>query len=160
MIGRTTEYKRAKTILNAGRHPTFIGRDMVCRNAVQGGLIFAVVNGTDAAVSVINVRNSTLLVFCVHPAFRKCGLGSQFIQFLRPNFARVVESAVAWFERNGYKQVGNWKQGRILRTAIMVRGELIDFAGRAKSVYQAGCPCARSNCTHGNKRSSRQGTSG
>lgn len=41
----------------------------------------------------------------------------------------------------------------------MVRSELIGFAGRAKKIYSAGCPCTE-NCIHVASRSSRQGVEG
>ncbi len=148
LLGRSSEYDRAKKILNAGRHPTFVGRDTVCRNALQGGLIFAAIDDADAGVAVVNVRTSTLLVLCVHPKYRKAGLGAALLEFLRPNFARVVESAVPWFARNGYIQLGDYKQGRSLRTAIMVRGGLTELCGRLATIYAAGCACS---LTHTNE---------
>lgn len=129
-LGRQNEYAAAKRILNVGRHPTFIGRGLVQRAATNGGLLFATHAGEDVAVAIINPRTSNLLVLNVLPAHRSHGLGTAFLAFVRPNFARVLESAVPWFERQGYKSVGALKQGRTLRTQVMVRGELIGLAGR------------------------------
>lgn len=129
-LGRTTEYKAAKSLLNAGRHPSFIGRDTVTKAASNGGLFFAQHDGKDVAVAIVNPRVSTLLVLNVHPAHRSHGLGGAFLGFVRPNFARVLESAVPWFERQGYIAIGEMKQGRTLRTQIMVRKELPALAGR------------------------------
>lgn len=126
-LGRTSEYKAAKDLLNAGRHPSFIGRETVAKAASNGGLLFAQHGGQDVAVAIINPRVSTLLVLNVHPAHRSHGLGSAFLGFVRPNFARVLESAV---ERQGYVAIGDMKQGRTLRTQIMVRAELPGLAGR------------------------------
>jgi len=128
--GRQGEYKAAKSLLNAGRHPAFIGRDVLVRNARNGGLFFAQHDGVDIAVALVNPRVSTLLVLNVHPDHRSHGLGRAFLEFVRPNFARVVENAVPWFEKNGYIAIGDMKQGRTLRTQIMVRGELPALAGR------------------------------
>ena len=143
ILGREQEYERAKRLLNAGKHPTFIGKETVRRNAKQGGLIFAVVGGIDAAVAIIGIRNGTLLVLNVHPNYRSAGLGSAFLQFLMPNFARVLESAVPWFEKNGYASLGKLKQGRSLRTQIMVRGVLLDIAGRLQHTHGLTCPCSQ-----------------
>lgn len=152
LLGRENEYERAKRLLNAGHHPTFIGRNQISRQAKQGGLIFASVaekkEKTDAAVALINVRNSTLMVLNVHPKFRSMGVGGEFLRFLRPNFARVVESAVPWFQKQGYLSVGALKQGRTLRTEVMVRAELVELSGKAWRVYSQGCPCAQEECAH------------
>ena len=129
-LGRETEYDRAKAILNVGRHPTFIGRELVGRCARNGGLLFFTVNGEDAAVVIVNPKISALNVLCVLPRFRSMGVGRQIIGFLRPNFVRAVEGAVPYFERLGYVGFGRWKQGRTLRTRVMVRGELRSLSGR------------------------------
>jgi GNAT superfamily N-acetyltransferase len=142
VLGRPDEYERAKRLLNQGRHPAFIGRGTVQRNAIQGGLLFAQVHGQDAAVALIGIRNGTLLVLNVLPAHRGAGLGRKFVEFLRPNFARVVESAVPFFEGCGYKSIGKSKQGRTLKTQIMVRSELIGLAGRLQQTHGDHCPCA------------------
>lgn len=129
-VGRQNEYKAAKALLNAGRHPAFVGRDTVVKAAGNGGLLFAQHHGRDVAVAVVNARRSVLLVLNVHPSHRSHGLGAAFLAFMRPNFARVVEDAVPWFERQGYVAIGEPKRGRTLRTQIMVRGELPGLAGR------------------------------
>lgn len=133
-IGRQDEYARAKSILNAGRHPTFIGRTMVERCAVNGGLIFLQIDDEDAAVVLINPRRNVLLVLNVIPKFRSLGVGKYLIDFLKPNFARVVESACSWFERNGYKKIGDLKPGRSLNTQVMVRENIIGLSGRIRRV--------------------------
>lgn len=112
------------------------------RNAVQGGLIFAQQHGQDVAVAVIGIRNGTLLVLNVHPKYRSKGIGRKFIEFLRPNFARVVESAVPWFEKCGYRSLGAMKQGRALRTQIMARMELLALASKIRATHGRKCPCA------------------
>lgn len=143
ILGREQEYERAKRLLNAGKHPTFIGRETVRRNAKQGGLIFAVIDGIDAAVAVIGIRNGTLLVLNVHPNYRAAGLGSAFLRFLMPNFARVLESAVPWFEKNGYVSLGEPKQGRRFRTQVMVWAVLLDITGRLQHTHGLKCPCSQ-----------------
>jgi len=140
-LGKTNEYDRAKGILNRGKHPTFIGKTMVQRNALQGGLLFCIVDGKDAAAALVNVRNSTLLVLNVLPEFRSRGVGARFLSFIRPNFARVVSFAVPWFERQGYVAIGEPKQGRKLATQIMARKELFSLAGRVSKAFAEGCRC-------------------
>lgn len=141
VLGRPNEYARAKGILNRGKHPTFIGKTMVQRNAIQGGLLFYIVEGKDAAVALVNVRNSTLLVLNVLPEFRGHGVGAKFLNLVRPNFARVVEFAVPWFERQGYAKIGEPKKGRKLFTQIMARKELFALAGRVANIFAYGCRC-------------------
>ncbi len=140
-IGRASDYDRAKQLLNKGRHPAFIGRTSLGRWAEQGGLVFATLEDQDIAVAAINTRNGTLMVLNIHPDHRSHGLGSVFIDYLKPNFARVVESAVPWFERQGYTALGEWKQGRSLRTRVMARNGLFDVAGRVASRIGDTCHC-------------------
>jgi GNAT superfamily N-acetyltransferase len=141
-VGRGNEYRRAKRLLGVGRHPVFVGRDVVRRNALDGGLLFAVVDGADAAVALVNTKNSTLLVLNVHPAHRGHGLGAAFLAYLRPNFARVIENRVEWFARLGYIAVGEPKQGRTFATQVMVRAELTELAGRVRDLLGDRCRCA------------------
>lgn len=140
-IGRATreDYERAKRILNIGKHPTFVGRGLVEKNAINGGLLFFIVDGVDAGVAVVNPRRSVLLVMNVAPCARSIGLGSSMLRFLKPNFVRAVESAVPWFEMRGYKSIGEWKVGRKLRTRVMVRESLISLAGRLRSAIGRQC---------------------
>lgn len=137
-IGRIDEYKRAKTILNRGNHPAFIGHSPVERNAENGGLLFFQIEGEDAAVAVVNARKSILIVFNVLPKFRGSGLGKQIIEYLRPNFARVVESAVPFFIKCGYEPLGEMKMGQSLKTQIMVRSNLLGLSGRLRAVLDPG----------------------
>lgn len=144
-LGTPEAYRRAQKLLSAGRHPAFIGPMMISRQASRGGLLFAVAgrgaSARDAAIAVVNARNSTLLVLNVHPRFRRAGVGSWFLDYLRPNFARVVMAAVPWFQGRGYTAVGAPKLGRRLYTQIMVRQELIGLSGRAARCLAAACTC-------------------
>lgn len=136
LIGRPDEYERAKRLLNAGRHPAFIGRSLVRKCATNGGLFFFQKEGCDCAVAAMQTRRSVLLVLNVHPSYRGQKIGEFVVNYLRPNFARVVESAVPWFERQGYVGIGEWKVGIRYRTRVMVRKELIGLAGRLRSVLE------------------------
>ena len=104
--GRANEYRRAKAILNHGKHPTFIGRSLYATCARNGGVCFFRVGSTDAAVAMIGMRTNCLLVLCVEPHFRRLGLGAAALAYLQCSFARVVESAVPWFERQGFISIG------------------------------------------------------
>jgi GNAT superfamily N-acetyltransferase len=128
--GRSGEYVRAKRILNAGRHPTFIGRSLYSTAARNGGVAFFQVDGVDAAVAIVQPRTNCLLVLCVHPKFRNLGLGQSVLAYLAVNFARVIESAVPFFERCGYVSIGEMKQGKRWKTQIMVLASVRSLAGR------------------------------
>jgi hypothetical protein len=56
------------------------------------------------------------------------------MDYIKINWVRAVESAVPFFEKRGYTRVGEWKQGRTLRTGILVRTSLISLAGRLRKV--------------------------
>lgn len=91
--------------------------------------------GFDVAVAVVNPRYNCLLVLNVHPRHRSHGLGSALLAYLQCNFARVLESAIPFFERNGYTGIGEMKQGNSLNTQIMVKRSLLDLAGRVSRVF-------------------------
>ena len=56
VIGDDASYDRAKKLLNAGRHPTFIGRDTVCRNARNGGLLIFRWQDSDVVMMQMPIR--------------------------------------------------------------------------------------------------------
>lgn len=142
-LGTTADYDRFKRTLNRGRHPAFIGRGTVDRNARGGGLIFITVGGEDAAVALVNPYNSTLLALNVAPGHRGHGLGGAALTYLRPNFARVIDDKVDWFVARGYVSVGEPKLGRSRFTQVMVRGELMGLAGRVAAQFpEAQCRCS------------------
>jgi hypothetical protein len=133
-VGRVSDvdYRRAKLILNKGKHPTFVGKSLIERCATNGGLLFFRINSDDVGVAAVNVRRSVLLVMNILPAYRSMGLGMVMLDYIKPNFIRAVESAVPWFEQRGYKSIGAWKQGRKLRTRVLVRENIINLAGRLR----------------------------
>jgi len=102
---------------------------------MNGGIYLFQYAGEDVAVAMINCRLSSLNVLNVLPDHRKHGLGQAVVAYLRPNFARVIESAVPFFERCGYVCVGCWHQGRRLRTIVMVRDELRSLVGRLRKAF-------------------------
>jgi GNAT superfamily N-acetyltransferase len=140
-VGRTNEYRRAKRILDQARHPTFVGRQTVLHAAQDGGLLFYTLDDQDVAVTVVNARNSTFIAFSIIPAHQSHGLGTAIVEYLRPNFVRVITEKVPWFEQRGYLSIGEPKIGRKFKTQIMVRMELRDLAGRVRHVIGDSCRC-------------------
>jgi hypothetical protein len=131
------EYSRVKRILNRGKHPTFIGRQIVLISTRNGGCTIFRFAGEDIGVSVVNPMKNVMLVLNVDPRHRSHGLGSAILRYCVPNFARVLETAVPFFERNGYAKIGNLKRGNALNTQIMVKSSLIPLAGRLRSFMSA-----------------------
>lgn len=104
-------------------------------NANNGGALFYELDGESIAVSLINPHLGILLVLNVVPEHRAHGLGSAILNFLVPNFARVLEEKVEWFERRGYKRIGSLKRGISLNTQIMARIALFGLAGKLCKVW-------------------------
>ena len=75
------------------------------------------------------------LVLNVEPHHRSHGLGTAILKYVQANFARVLESAVPFFERNGYICVGALKRGNSLNTQVMIKSSLIPLAGRIAKLY-------------------------
>lgn len=134
-LARQDEYAEFKRLLDVGKHPTFIGREMFSKNANNGGALFYIFAGGIVAASLINPKNGVLLVLNVHPQHRGHGLGGTIINFLMPNFARVLETKVPWFEKNGYVSIGRLKSGLKLKTQIMIRKNLLTLAGNLKIFF-------------------------
>lgn len=141
-IGREEDYARAKKVLDAGKHPTFVGRDTIGRNARNGGLLMFAYAGEDVGVAVLNARMNSLIVMNVRPSHRGHGLGSAILTYCCPTWVRALESAAPWFRARGYVDIGEPKQGRSLRTQIMVRGSLLTLAGRVSRLLEARTGCA------------------
>lgn len=153
-MGRPTEYERAKRLLNRGRHPGFVGRQLVTKAASNGGLFLFQTNGEDVGVAVMSPRRNVLLVLNVLPEWRGYGIGEWIIGYLRPNFVRAVEHAVPFFLRCGYTEIGQWKEGISLRTRVLVRKNIPMLAGRlAKVLDESG----QSTAHRGKSREPLQG---
>jgi len=86
----------------------------------------------DVAVSIVNPALNDLLVLNVLPAHRSHGMGARVLDYLQVNFARVIDSAVPWFERQGYVIAGEPNQGKRYITRVMVKKSLLSLAGRLK----------------------------
>ena len=67
----------------------------------NGGAMVYTFGGVDIAVSVVNPKLNTLLVLNVLPEHREHGMGAAILRYLQCSFARVLESAIPFFERNG-----------------------------------------------------------
>jgi len=133
-LARATDYKPFKRTLDIGRHPAFIGRDCFTGNSVNGGALLYFLDDEIVAVSLINPHYGILLALNVTPPHRSHGLGAAIVRFLIPNFARVVESKVPWFEHLGYRKIGELKKGRRLNTQIMARIALFSLAGKLQNL--------------------------
>jgi len=96
----------------------------------NGGAILFSFGGEHVACAVVNPRLNVLLVLNVRPSHRRHGLGRALVNYLQCNFARVVQSAVPFFEASGYVKIGKAKKGNRLYTQIMVRQSLLTLAGR------------------------------
>lgn len=90
----------------------------------------------DVAVAIVNPALNSLLVLNVTPDHRSHGLGAAIVKFLQCNFVRAIESAVPWFERQGYTPRGSLKQGIRLKTQVMVKSSLLTLAGRVSRIFQ------------------------
>lgn len=124
----TTDYDRVKRVMTKARHPTFIGREQVTRSAVNGGVLVWTMDGEDVATSIVDTRRSVLLALSV--ARPSEGIGGRVLQYIRPNWARVVAHKVDWFSRHGYECVGRRTKGKTLETQIMVRRGLRSLGAR------------------------------
>jgi hypothetical protein len=121
--------------LNHGKHPTFIGREMALKAASNGGVFVFAFAGEDIAVAVVNPALNCLTVLNVSPEHRSHGLGGAILRYLQCNFARVLESAVPFFARNGYTPRGALKIGKSLKTQVMVKSSLLTLAGRVSEIF-------------------------
>lgn len=110
---------------------------MTMRHADNGGLIFFRFNAQDVAGALVNPRLNTLLVLNVSKEHRGHGCGRAVVDYLKCNFARVVESAIPFFKSCGYVAIGEMKKGRSFNTQVMVRESLLSVAGRLRSVLSA-----------------------
>jgi hypothetical protein len=147
-LARKSDYKTFKHVLDKGRHPAFIGRDTFSGNADNGGALIYEYENEPIAVSLINPKYGILLALNVTPEHRSHGLGRAILNFLVPNFARVIESKVPWFKSCGYIAVGNLKKGQSLNTQIMAREALFTLAGRLSRIVTAANKIAILNKAH------------
>lgn len=130
----TVDYRRFKNVLNRARHPTFVGPKQFRQLSNDGGaIIWVAMDDTtqrDVAASLVDVKRSCLIALSV--AEPGAGIGAKVMEYLRPNWARVVSTKVEWFERRGFKCVGRPMKSRALTTQIMVRNDLKSLGSRVR----------------------------
>lgn len=157
-----SDYPEFKRIIDKGRYPGFMGRSTMQSNAVNGGALFYHVESEPdpIAVSLINPHLSVSLAIAVVPAHQRHGLGTAIVEYLRPNFRRVILENESWIRRcktSKYEPIGTPHKGRKFLTQLMVRSELIDIAGRAARVLKEHCGCVENtgHRSNGNRRVKR-----
>jgi GNAT superfamily N-acetyltransferase len=106
------------------------------RAARNGGAFVFSFGSEDIATAIVNPALNCLTVLNVAPSHRAHGLGAAILRYLQCNFARVLESAVPFFERNGYVSRGKLKLGNRLKTQVMVKSSLLALAGRVAEIYR------------------------
>lgn len=143
-VGRAHEYHQLKRVLDRAYFPTFIGRQSVQMQVPNGGVTLYEYAGDTIGATVINVNLGILNVLAVVPEHQGHHLGRAILAYTRPNFARVIEQKVGWFEAHGYTSLGAMHMGRRFRTQVMVRGELMQLAGRARRLLMGSCGCCDS----------------
>jgi GNAT superfamily N-acetyltransferase len=134
-LARGEEYSIFKKVLNVGRHPAFIGKKTMQRNANNGGALFYIFENKIIAVSLINPHYGILLVLNVIPEHRGHGLGEAILNFLMPNFIRAIDYKISYFEKRGYRKIGDPKQGRRFKTQIMARTNLFSLCGKLNKIW-------------------------
>ena len=129
------EYDRAKKILDRGRHPGFIGRELFYRCATSGRAIVAVIDGDDAGLAL--VVKDKLMALNAPPPSR--GVGSALMRHLQPKWVRAIEEKVGFFERLGYKRVGAALVGQNGKHAVQLL-ELSEAAAATASAPSGAQP--------------------
>jgi GNAT superfamily N-acetyltransferase len=102
----------------------------------NGGAFLFRFRNMDIAVAIVNPKLNCLLVLNVEPTHRGHGIGGAILRYLQCNFARVLESAVPFFQRNGYTSRGKMKTGKRLKTQVMVKSSLLTLAGRVSQIFE------------------------
>jgi len=133
VLGRSTDYRRAKRIYDRARFPAFIGRQSVQRWSENGGLLFFQVEGKDAAVLLINPGYNCVMAVAILPEYRGRGLFRGIFDFAQCSWVRSIGQFVPLFENLDYVSVGTPKQGRKFLTQIMVKKSVKNLAGRLSS---------------------------
>lgn len=104
------EYDRAKKILNAAKHPGFVGRELFFRCATKGRVCVCVVDSEDAGVCFVAADKVQALSVAVKHQGR--GVGQALMAHLKPRFVNAIGERVGWFEKIGYAPVGAAKVGQ------------------------------------------------
>jgi GNAT superfamily N-acetyltransferase len=97
-------------------------------------MVWGMLGDNIVAVALVNARKGQLTVLNVCREYRGRGVGEKMVSYLACNFARVLDTAVPFFERCGYVKIGSLKKGRALNTQVMIRKSLLSLAGRVKKI--------------------------
>lgn len=108
---------------------------MFALSARQGGVIVYQVDGRDAAVSLSNVRSGVLNVLSVDSRFQGRGIGQWIVAYLMPPAVRAIDSAEAFFERQGFTSVFR-SQGHKHLVVVMVSERLRRFSRMWKATRE------------------------
>lgn len=128
------EWKRIRQLLQKWRFPTFIGEEMIIRNAERGGVYEIIYKNESIAVIIYNTHLSILYTLCIAPTHRNHNLGSRIINYFKFWYIRALESSTLFFEKLGYMKISTPKQGRKYVTWIMVRKDLLNLVGRFSKI--------------------------
>jgi len=104
------EYERAKKILNAAKHPGFVGREAFFRCATTGAVTVAQIDDQDVAIAM--VAKNMLKALSVVTRAQGSGVGKSILAHTNPRFASVIGDKQSWFEKLGYRAVGPPKVGQ------------------------------------------------
>lgn len=104
------EYDRAKKVLNAARHPGFIGRELFFRCAKERGAVLAVLDGEDVGVLLVAKDKACALSVITRVQGRR--VGTTLLAHLKPRWATVIAERVSWFEGAGYRPIGAMSVGK------------------------------------------------
>lgn len=98
------DYDRAKRILNAARHPGYVGREMFQRAVTTGNATVAMIDGVDLGIAII--AKGKLCALSVILKAQGRGIGAALLARTRPRFITAIMDKVRWFEKQGYRSVG------------------------------------------------------
>lgn len=154
-VGRDADIPEGYRFLRR-HHLAYVGPEAFARYARDGGFTLYRVGGELAAVSLMAMGRGLLVTLCVAPRFRGRGVGGWAVGYLKPNFVRAAEPAVAFFAARGFVPLGDWIPGRRLRTRVMVRAGLVGLAGRLREVFGDG----RGECDTGRPPAAADGGPG
>jgi hypothetical protein len=121
------DYERGKKILNAARHPGFVGRELMFRCATRGRVVAAVLDGVDVGIVCVD-QKQTLQTLSVIAAAQGRGVGGALVLHVRPFAAwvKAIEAKVPFFERLGYARHGAAEIGQSGKMATQLMRRTAD----------------------------------
>lgn len=130
-----SDYDRAKKILDAARHPGFVGRELFFRCSTTGSVTVATLDGTDVGVMMIAKHKVQALSVIVKAQGH--GVGAALVGHLKPRWVNAIGERVPWFEKRGYRCVGAPKVGQNGKHSTQLL-ELVDEAAASASTSSGG----------------------